>query len=122
MTLWSRRRELILIAAPYVITEDDQRVYNQIAEIAQEKGITFINYNEYYEEIGLDFEQDFNDGSHLNYWGSCKFTDYLGKFLCTCDNIQDRRGQEAFESWEDNVEMIREELKSYENGTLTDWQ
>lgn len=110
-----KKGNLILIAAPYVITGEDQKVYNRIAEIAKEKGITFINYNEYYEEIGLDFEKDFNDESHLNYWGSCKFTDYLGEFLCTCDNIQDRRGQEGYESWEDHVKMIQEELKSFSN-------
>lgn len=103
--------ELILIAAPYVITEEDQKVYNRIAEIAKEKGITFINYNEYYEEIGLDFEHDFNDESHLNYWGSCKFTDYLGKFLRTCGSIQDRRGQEGYESWDDNVETVSMEVQ-----------
>lgn len=100
---------LILIVAPYIITEDDQKAYNRIAEIAEEEEITFINYNEYYEEIGLDFDLDFNDESHLNYWGSCKFTDYLGEFLCTYDNIQDRRGQEGYESWEEHVEMIRKE-------------
>lgn len=114
--------ELILIAAPYVITKEDQSVYNRITQIAKEEGVTFINYNDYYEEIGLDFERDLNDESHLNYWGSCKFTIYLGEFLGSCDNVQDRRGQEGFESWDDNVKMIREELKSYENGTLTDWQ
>lgn len=114
--------ELILIVAPYVITKEDQSVYNRITQIAKEEGVTFINYNDYYEEIGLDFEQDLNDESHLNYWGSCKFTNYLGEFLGSCNNVQDRRGQEGFESWDDNAKMIREELKSYEKGTLTDWQ
>lgn len=107
--------ELILIAAPYVITKEDQSAYNRITQIAKEEGVTFINYNDYYEEIGLDFEKDFNDESHLNYWGSCKFTGYLGEFLSSCDNIQDRRGQEGFESWDDNVKMIREELEGHED-------
>ena len=106
--------KLILIAAPYVITKEDQEVFNRITEIAAEEGITFINYNEYYEEMDLDFEQDFNDESHLNYWGSCKFTNYLGEFLGSLDNVQDRRGQEGYDSWDDNVKMIQEELKSYE--------
>lgn len=107
--------ELILIAAPYVITKEDQSAYNRITQIAKEEGVTFINYNDYYEEIGLDFEKDFNDESHLNYWGSCKFTGYLGEFLSSCDNIQDRRGQEGFKSWDDNVKMIREELEGHED-------
>lgn len=110
--------ELILIAAPYVIASDDQRTYNKIEEIAQEEGLVFINYNELYDEMKLDFEADFNDGSHLNYWGSCKFTEYLGKFLDSYDRVPDRRGQEGYESWDANVRMIDEELENYENGSL----
>lgn len=114
--------ELILIVAPYVMTQEDQKGYNRIAEIAEEKGITFINYNEYYEEIGLDFKQDFNDESHLNYWGSSKFTAYLGEFLSTCDNIQNKRGQEGYESWDDNVEMVREEVEGHVNTAEMGWK
>lgn len=110
--------ELVLVVTPYMMTADDKRTYNRIMEIAAKEGITFINYNEYYESIGLDFEEDFNDESHLNYWGSCKFTDYLGEFLSYYDEIPDRRGQEEYESWDDNARMIREELKCYEDGTL----
>lgn len=29
--------------------------------------------------MNLDFSSDFNDWSHLNYYGSCKFIDYLAK-------------------------------------------
>lgn len=108
-----KQGELILIATPYIMTEEDQKVYNQIAEIAREEEVAFINYNEYYKEMGLDFGQDFNDESHLNYWGSCKFTNYLGEFLSSFDNIKDRRGEEGYESWEDNVKMIQEELNNY---------
>ena len=72
---------LILIAAPYIATDEDTRVYNQISEIAKAQNLTFIDFNEFYNEIGLDFEKNFNDDSHLNYWGSCKFTKYLGSYL-----------------------------------------
>lgn len=110
--------ELVLIVSPYIMTSDDKRTYNKIMEIAAEEGIIFINYNEYYDEIGLDFEEDFNDESHLNYWGSCKFTQYLGEFLDSYDEIPDRRGQDGYESWDENVEMIYEELETYENDGL----
>ena len=94
-----------LIVSPYIVSADEQRTYNRIEEIAREEGIAFINYNEYYDEIGIDFEKDFNDGSHLNYWGSCKFTEYLGEYLVSC-GLPDRRGQEGYESWEDNAQLI----------------
>ncbi len=110
--------ELVLMVSPYIMTAEDQRTYNRIAEIAEKEGIVFINYNEYYNEIGIDFETDFNDESHLNYWGSCKFTEYLGEFLKHNGNIPDRRGQEGYDSWEDNVELIYKELENHKNSTL----
>lgn len=112
--------ELVLISAPYIITSQDKETYNQIEEIARQEGITFIDYNESYDEIGLDFEKDFNDDSHLNYWGSCKFTDYLGEFLNACDRVPDRRGQEGYESWDAHVDLVTKQLESYEDGTMED--
>ncbi len=111
---YTREKEcrLILIAAPYVITAEDQRTYNRIEKIAAEEGVPFINYNEYYDEMGLDFSSDFNDESHLNYWGSCKFSSYLGEYLKSFSMIPDRRGQKKYESWDDNVEMIRKAVEA----------
>ncbi len=109
--------DLVLIVAPYMITPEEQRTYNRITEIAAENGLIFINYNEYFGEIGLDAETDFNDGSHLNYWGSCKFTEYLGAFLDSYDTVPDRRGQEGYESWDKNVEIIKQELQTHEDAT-----
>lgn len=111
---------LLLIATPYVITESDKQTYNQIAEIAGQEGILFLDFNEYYEEIGLDFAKDFNDASHLNYWGSCKFTDYLGDLLDSCIKVPDRRGQEGYDSWDEHVLLIEEQRTNHENGTLTE--
>lgn len=107
--------KLVLIVSPYVVTREDMQTYNKIAEIAEEEGIEFINYNEFYDEMGIDFEADFNDASHLNYWGSCKFTDYLGDHLCSWQEIPDRRGQDGYDSWEENARLIKQELTNYEN-------
>lgn len=103
---------LILIAAPYIITNEDARTYNQVEEIAKENGITFINFNNYYDDMGLDFERDFNDDSHLNYWGSCKFTEYLGDFLSSCSSLSDHRGQEEYSSWDECALSIRKYIKN----------
>lgn len=110
--------ELVLIAVPYIVTNEDKKTYNRVTEIAAEEGLIFINYNEYCTDMGLDFETDFNDDSHLNYWGSCKFTDYLGGFLDSYDRVPDRRGQEGYESWEEHAHLVLEELENFENGTL----
>lgn len=108
--------KLVLIVAPHIVTGEDMRCYNRIEEIAEEEGITYIDYNKCYDEIGLDFREDFNDDSHLNYWGSCKFTDYLGQYLDSCEEIPDRRGQKGYESWDENARLIEQERTDYENG------
>ncbi len=103
---------LILIAAPYIATDEDTKTFNQAAEIAKENDIVFINYNEYYDEIGLDFTADFNDDSHLNYWGSCKFTRTLGEYLSSLPGYCDRRGMDGYASWDENAKAIKNRVKS----------
>lgn len=103
-----RDTKLILMVAPYIVTDEDMRTYNQIAEIAAEHHITFINFNDYYNEMELDFQKDFNDESHLNYQGSCKFSRFLGKILSEDLMLPDRTGQEGYESWEEGAKLIRE--------------
>ncbi len=106
--------ELILVVIPYVETREDRQTYLEIQEIAQEEGLAFINYNQLVDEIGIDFETDFNDESHLNYWGSSKFTDYLGAFLAEREGIENRKGQSGYESWDENAYLILEEMESYD--------
>lgn len=110
--------ELFLVVIPYAETKEDRQTYREIEEIAEEKGIFFADYNEYYDEMGINFQEDFNDESHLNYWGSCKFSDYLGSVLAEQKKVPDRRGEEAYDSWDDNARLILQEQKSYEEGTL----
>lgn len=100
--------KLFLIVCPYITTDDDELVYNRIHEIADNYSIPFNSTNYFYSSMDLDFETDFNDPSHLNYDGSCKFTDYLGKEIKDNFDIPDRRGQAGYESWDKHVEEIKE--------------
>ena len=62
--------------------------------------------------MNLDFSSDFNDWSHLNYYGSCKFTDYLAKDILKKNYIFFHEGQERkYESWEMHVDLINKEVE-----------
>ena len=63
---------LLLINTPYFPTEREEKIYNRVAEIAKENDVPYINYNLFYDEMGLDFSSDFADGHHLNYKGTPK--------------------------------------------------
>ncbi|MDO4293220.1 MAG: hypothetical protein Q4C65_08365 [Eubacteriales bacterium] len=102
------RREgiaLALISGPYLLEDSDQEVYNSIGRIAQEEGLLFFNTNtrQHYRAMGLDFGTDFADHAHLNEAGSAKYTEYLGEWLDSHYELPDRRGQERYASWEEQV-------------------
>lgn len=105
--------ELYLIVSPYITTSEDELVYNRIKEIADSYGLEFNSTNYSYEEMGLDFDTDFTDESHLNYKGSCKYTQYLGAEIKENYDIPDRRGLEKWESWDRHAEEIKAAAEEY---------
>lgn len=102
--------ELFLTVTPYITTYEDELVYNQIHDIANSYGIGFDSTNYSYSDMGIDFDDDFYDESHLNYYGSCKFTHYIGDSIRSNYDIPDRRGDDRWESWDRNVEAIEKEV------------
>ena len=99
--------QLFLMVSPYITTDEDELVYNRVHEIADMNGINFNSTNYFYDRMELNFEEDFNDESHLNYSGSCKFSDYLGRELKNLYEIPDRRGDERWESWDRHVDEVK---------------
>ena len=100
--------ELFLVVNPYPVTAEQAEIYNRIQEIAEEKEVPFLNANYYWEEMGLDFENDYNDESHLNYSGGCKYTTYLGNLLKERYDLPDRRGDKRYISWQRNKDNLEE--------------
>lgn len=105
--------DLFLIVSPYVTNSNDELVYNRVHEIADRNGLRFNSTNYAYDHMNLNFETDFADDSHLNYWGSLKFSEYLGQEMKNNYLIPDRRGDSGWESWDRHVEQIEEKVKQY---------
>ena len=103
--------DLFLIVAPYPTTDAHELVYNRVHEIADRNDVPFNSTNYFYDHMNLDFETDFNDPSHLNYSGSCKFTEYLGQEILNRFDIPNRHGDARYESWARHAEKIRTETE-----------
>ena len=82
---------LLLVAAPYELTQIEQERYNTIARIAAENGLTFLNFNELYQEAGIDPQTDFRDPGHLNDSGIEKYSRYLAAYAKAHVDLPDRR-------------------------------
>lgn len=70
---------LIILKTPSNESNEERGYYNSVAELANRYGIGFIDYNDYYEQIGIDMSTDFFDAAHLNHRGADKFSRYFAK-------------------------------------------
>lgn len=98
---------ILMVVSPYAsVTEEDQKRFNQAAKIAEEYSVPFINCNNNYSDMGIDYMYDMGDSSHLNYRGSYKFSTYIGNIIKSNYDIPDRRGDEKYIRWDKYSEFI----------------
>ena len=84
--------ELILIKAPSLYPYWYDEYDEQIREYAGRYGLSFYNFVERSEEIGLDFTKDTYDGGyHLNLFGAVKLSRYFGDILVEEHGVADHR-------------------------------
>lgn len=95
---------LLIVATPVVITEEESEGLNTLCDIADSYGVPFLNMNLYYEEMGLDFEKDFYDPHHVNVLGADKVTKFFAKYLAETYDLTDHRGDSKYASWDELYE------------------
>lgn len=106
--LKEQKQQALFIVSPFRENEELQMMFNYLKGIIEPYGYEFVNMNEHYEEIGIDFETDYYDfGGHVNALGAKKCTDYLGKLLAVYQ-IEDKRGQEEYASWDQSYQYYLE--------------
>ncbi len=68
--------------APDEWADSEYMVMNEAREIASKNGIAFLQYDDnVLNQIGFVPEEDMYNKGHMNYWGSVKTSNYLGKYL-----------------------------------------
>lgn len=108
--------ELVLIKAPSLSPVWWNQWDKQIEEYANENGLLYINFLEYQNEIGIDWNTDtYDTGLHLNVYGAEKLSSYFGKILKDNFDLQDRRNDaEISKLWEEKINTYNERKKSLE--------
>ncbi len=94
---------VLLINAPYIVQPDDKKVFNTLEEYLATQTlydkVSYVDFNEMYDEMGIDFATDFADHNHLNVNGLPKFNRALGSYIEANYDMPDRRGDAAFASY-----------------------
>lgn len=98
----------VVMITPYAVTPDEQGYFNYVEDICMEEGITYIDFNKMYDELSLDFSTDMAEKVHLNFSGTKKLTEYLGKYIVDNYEITDHRGDPMYSSWDIDAAINRE--------------
>lgn len=110
--LEEKEQDALFIVSPYGESLRDQQMYNYMEEIVASYGYPFLNMNNYYEETGIIFEEDFADyGSHTNAVGAEKCTDFLREYLLANYEFTDKRGDAVYASWDESYVRWQNEME-----------
>ena len=98
--------ELILVRAPIEYGWYEQWDEN-VEKYAEQYGLTYLNFCNYKDEIGLDMSVDTYDaGFHLNITGAEKLSVYFGKYLVENYDLTDyRQVPEVAAEYESKIEF-----------------
>ena len=115
--LQENKLQALFIVSPYGESLEEQQMFNYMARIVEEAGYRFLNMINYYDEIGIVFEEDFADyASHTNAVGAEKCTAFLAKYLLENYSFTDKRGNETYASWDEAYALWL--VKSREAGAV----
>lgn len=109
--------ELVLIKAPTLSPVWWDEWDQQIEEYAQAHGLLYINFLDYQEEIGIDWNTDtYDTGLHLNVYGAEKLSRYFGEILAEQCGVPDRRGESQIAAdWSEKVKTYQERKQMLES-------
>lgn len=115
---------LVVFAAPYGIPEGENQgegsrnrmsLNNTFEVYLAERGIPFLYYQKM-PEAGIDFATDFRNTTHMNSFGAAKISGNLGEYLMENYDLEDHRGDEKYNSWEDDYELFRQNEERLTDG------
>ncbi len=97
--------KLVFVKAPTLYPYWYEQWDKQIEDYAKANDLTYINFLNLQDEMGLDWSKDTYDGGlHLNLAGAEKMSEVFGKILVEDFGIPDRRGDKALEKYWNGVE------------------
>ncbi len=98
--------ELVFVKAPSLFPHWYDEWEEQVDAYVQQYGITYYNFLELADEIGIDYTTDTYDaGMHMNLSGAEKMSDYLGEKLVEVHGVTVRNTDDAYIAvWEPKME------------------
>lgn len=109
--------KVLFIVSPYIIDTEEKENFNYISEIIANAGYDFIDSNDYVKEMKIDYDTDFYNYAHVNIFGADKYTDFLSNYINENYNLEDRREDPKYSSWNELLPNWHEEVEKCKTAT-----
>lgn len=93
-------QEALFVVSPYIETSKEKEQFNYISTIVKKYNYNFLDTNDYYEEMKVDFDTDFYNYNHMNILGADKYTTFLAKYIIKNYKIKGIGGAKKNKEWE----------------------
>ena len=115
----SRDIPVLLVQVPSK-TSWSYKKHNTMKHFAEENNVPFLDLDLKRQEYGFDWKTDTRDGgNHLNCRGAKKVSLTLGAYLLENYQLEDHRGQENFQNWDEDY---KEYYKTVYSSVLNDFK
>ena len=97
---------LILVNTGFDCSDEAKLFHDSVVDIAADKGVPYYDFT---KEDFIDFGTDLNStghNTHVNFSGAEKMSERVGSILAKEGNLQDHRGDAAYEQWRADCEAF----------------
>ena len=84
-----------------------------VAQYAENAGCPVLNLVNRKAELGMDTARDYYNEKHTNIHGALKFTGFLSEYLTENYSFEDKRGSEAYKSWDEAAKKWNKQAAPY---------
>lgn len=96
---------------------ETKKWFNYIKEVVTSRGYDYLDTNEYYDEMGLNFDHDFYDINHVNVLGAEKYTKFLAKYINDNYCLPNRKDDINYIEWNNYYPVWKEEFEKAKEET-----
>ena len=94
----SRNIDVMLTYLPFPAKAKNQAESHLCYDLAEEYGVKYVNFLDLDDIVNYQVDC-YDDASHLNPSGARKVTSYLGNYITSNFDLQDKRNEPDYQSW-----------------------
>ena len=110
-----KMKNVLFIRAPHCIKNENPKATNDIKKLIESYGYRFVDFENAYDAIGLDPQNDFYNHDHLNIFGMEKFTAFFGKYICDNYNVKTAHTAETVKQWNKCADIMNRTIEECKN-------